>query len=244
MRPIDRIEALREAGSISEDEARQLIAALGEGERSCSVNLPAAELIVTVADVPEPHCEGDEVVLVATPEGVRVEAKRLGLVEGWIGRSFKRPLALTLPPAWALNVDLKAGSVRSSGVATVRGRVLAGSWEVHGASFVDLSSLSGHVTVTLRPQRGEQRIEVGAGDAHLTILPGSSVSLEARVDVGSIDGAAHEAIKIEPGRVGARWSQRFGDAPGDAEGDADGGAKLDVRIKAGRLTLRHQEEHP
>jgi hypothetical protein len=245
MRAEERIAALREAGSISDDEARELLEALadepvaavaGVSERpqTCTLRLAAAEVIVSVSEASEPHCQGEDLLMARTADGVSIEAKRVGLVEGWMGRSTKRPVRIELPRGWGLAVELKAGSVTCTDVASVRGRLLAGSWDVRGASFVDINSVGGDATVVCRPTQGAQRIDLTAGEADVLLLEGSDVSLDAAVDVGDIEAnlgsAAQKALDIERRVVGARASGQIG----------AGVAQLRIRVKAGGLKLRHQ----
>jgi hypothetical protein len=241
----ERIEAMRAAGTITPEEARMLLEAIGEGateptatatepvlepaldappavRRWCTVVLLAGDVEVAVADVAEPELDGGEgLTLVPSDDGVRLQATG----PAGFGRLGLRTLRanLRLPRDWGLALDLKAGDVGVRDVAWVRGRMLAGDLRVFGASWVDLVKLAGDIEAHLCPTEGVQRIEARAGEVSVRILPGADVHVSADVAMGDLKTGF---AVVERG-FGAHTERTYG----------SGRARLTIKLTAGDLQL-------
>jgi hypothetical protein len=199
-----------------------------DGTRWCAIELTAADLSVTAADVTEPVIESDddqEIVITPTHDGVRVGSRRGASLENWIGRLRSLSIDVRLPRDWGLALDLKAGDANVRDVRFVHGRMLAGDLEVRGAEAVDVQKAAGDLTVEFRPTRGRHRIVSKAGDVDVILLPGSHAVVEGSVSIGDLHARGFE---IDRRTVGGQARGRFG----------DGSARVEVRLTAGDLKLR------
>jgi hypothetical protein len=199
-----------------------------DGTRWCAIELTAADVSVTAADVAEPVIESDddqEIVITPTHDGVRIGSRRGAGLESWIGRMRSLSVDVRLPRAWGLALDLKAGTASVRDVRFVHGRMLAGELEVRGAEAVDLSKAAGDLTVEFRPTQGRHRIVSKAGDVDVILLPGSHAVVEGSVSIGDLHARGFE---IDRRTVGGQARGRFG----------DGSARVEVRLTAGDLKLR------
>jgi hypothetical protein len=199
-----------------------------DGTRWCAIELTAADVSVTAADVAEPVIESDddqEIVITPTHDGVRIGSRRGAGLESWIGRMRSLAVDVRLPRAWGLALDLKAGTASVRDVRFVHGRMLAGELEVRGAEAVDLSKAAGDLTVEFRPTQGRHRIVSKAGDVDVILLPGSHAVVEGSVSIGDLHARGFE---IDRRTVGGQARGRFG----------DGSARVEVRLTAGDLKLR------
>jgi hypothetical protein len=243
----ERIEAMRDAGTITPDEARMLLEAIGESAREaptldathgagpvrrwCTVALLAGDVTVEAADIDAPElAEGEGCALAPSDEGVRLQATgpaglgRFGIL---LGQSAVRA-SIRLPRDWGLALDVKAGEVRVRDVPWVRGQMLAGGLHVFGALWVDLVKMAGDVEVHLRPTEGTQRIEARAGEVDVRILPGADAHVSAEVSFGDLEATGFAVV--ERG-VGKHTERTFG----------GGRAQLKVKLTAGDLRLRSEE---
>jgi hypothetical protein len=199
-----------------------------EGTRWCAIDLIAADLSVTSADVAEPVIEADddqEILITPTHDGVRVGSRRGASIDSWIGRMRSLAVDVRLPRDWGLALDLKAGNASVRNVRFVHGRMLAGELDVRGAEAIDVSKAAGDLTVEFRPTQGRHRIVSKAGDVDVTLLPGSHAVVDGSVSIGDLHARGFE---IDRRTVGGQARGRFG----------DGSAHVEVRLTAGDLKLR------
>lgn len=127
--------------------------------------------------------------------------------------SGRNSLKIAVPPDCGVDLSAKAGNIEISGVAFVRGRVVAGNVELEEVEGLDLELKAGNLDATLRLVEGEHRVQVSMGNADIALLRGSSVKLSSKVSMGAID--IDGPIKMGEGR-----------------------ASLDLLVKMGNLDIK------
>lgn len=243
----ERIQALLQAGKITQQEADLLLSALDEGEaaveeaqktmgeqyaapaaadrppeglRWVRVRLMAGQLEARLdPGLERPVVEGSAEV---RPLGEDLEVvpnwSAGGFLHGLLGRTDT--LELRLPPGWGLEVDGKAGQIEAEGIAFLRGRVAVGNVELRAVEGLDLEVTAGNIEGSLLLRDGTHRLRVSMGNAELDLLPGSSVRLNPSVSTGN-----QEIRGFDYGFSGVRQL-------------GDGQASLEVALRMGNLEVR------
>jgi len=242
----ERIQALLQAGKITQQEADLLLSALEEDEAAAEeaektteqyaapaaadrppeglrwvrVGLMAGQLEARLdPDLEQPVVEG--------PAEVRPLGDDLVVVPKWSAWSFLHgslgrtgTLELRLPPGWGLKVDGKAGQIEAEGIAFLRGRVAAGNVELRAVEGLDLEVTAGNIEGSLLLRDGTHRLRVSMGNAELDLLPGSSVRLNPSVSMGN-----QEIRGFDYGLSGVRQL-------------GEGQASLEIALRMGNLEVR------
>ncbi len=245
----ERIQALLQAGKITQQEADLLLSALEEGDaaaqqadqniseavgqaqyappqqpqglRWARVKLTAGQLEARLdPNIQTPVVEGPaEVQQKGADLEVMPETTGGSLLGGLLGRVGS--LELRLPPGWGLEVDSKAAEIEVEGVAFLRGRVAAGNVELKAVEGLDLEVTAGNIEGSLRLHEGQHRLRVSMGNAELDLLPGSSVRLEANVSLGNQEIRGFD-------RTAHGTTRQLG----------EGRAALEVTVRVGNLEVR------
>ncbi|MGK0617443.1 hypothetical protein [Meiothermus cerbereus] len=243
----ERIQALLQAGKITQQEADLLLSALDEGEaaveearktmgeqyaapaaadgqpeglRWVRVRLMAGQLEARLdPGLKRPVVEGSAEV---RPLGEDLEVVPNWFAEGFLHGLLGRTgtLELRLPPGWGLEVDGKAGQIEAEGIAFLRGRVAVGNVELRAVEGLDLEVTAGNIEGSLLLRDGTHRLRVSMGNAELDLLPGSSVRLNPSVSTGN-----QEIRGFDYGSSGVRQL-------------GDGQASLEVALRMGNLEVR------
>jgi hypothetical protein len=198
------------------------------GTRWCTVELTASGLTVMADDVAEPQVEADEaqqIVVTPTDGGLRVTARRGSKVDRWVGRPHALKTSIRLPRGWGVELDVKAGNASVRDVPYVRGRMVAGNLDVHGAEAVDVAMSAGDLSVAFCPSHGRHRIAAKAGDVAVRFLPGSDATIEASASMGRLDVPG--GFDVQRRVVGAHARGRVG----------AGTAHVELRVAAGDLSV-------
>lgn len=96
-------------------------------------------------------------------------------------------LSVYLPAGWAVKLKVTGGDIDITGpIAALRGHVMAGDLKVSETAQLDLTMNAGEADIGLRASSGEHRLRVHVGSAEVRILPGSSLDVNASVNVGNI----------------------------------------------------------
>ncbi|MCS7067507.1 MAG: hypothetical protein RMK51_00680 [Meiothermus sp.] len=240
MSETERIQALLQAGKITQQEADILLAALEEGDtatqqaqatlgeqyaapaswqpeglRWVRVKLTAGQLEARLDEsLQMPVVEGPaEVRSVGADLEVWPETAGEGFF-GLLGRVGS--LELRLPPGWGLEIDGKAAQVEAEGVAFLKGRVAAGNVELQAVEGLDLEVTAGNIDGSLLLREGQHRLRASMGNVELEMLPGSSVCLSPSVSLGNqeirgFDRTANGAARrLGEGRASLEVSVRMG----------------------------------
>jgi len=225
-----------DAPASAEDVATPPVSHATDDVRWLVTEMLAADLLIEVdPNLTEPHLRTNvaDASLEAHGSGWRLRYRAEGTGWSFFGANWSpERIEVLLPPTMGVELDVKAGDVRLSGVSHVRGRMLAGDLSIDGAAYVDIDKKAGDLDIRMRPVQGQQRVIAKAGDVDVTLLPGSDVRVQADVKVGDlrVDGA---------GLLGERTSAGIGQRYGGSLGA--GTAELTVRLTAGSLRLRTQE---
>lgn len=211
----ERIQALLQAGRITQQEADLLLSALEEGDQAARqaqenlgeaqhahpqpsgwrpeglrwvrVRLTAGELEARLdPSLQMPEVEGQaEVRPVGADLEVTPQMVGSSLLGGLLGPMGS--LELRLPPGWGLEMDSKAAQVEAKGIRFLRGRVAAGNLDLEAVEGLDLEVSAGNIDGSLLLREGQHRLRVSMGNAELDLLPGSSVRLSAGVSLGNLE---------------------------------------------------------
>lgn len=206
----ERIQALLQAGKITQQEADLLLSALEEGDTAAQqaqatlgeqytpsaswqpeglrwlrVRLTAGSLEARLdKSLQMPVVEGPaEVRPVGADLEVLPEMSGGSFLGGLLGRMGS--LELRLPPGWGLEVDSKAAQVEAEGIAFLKGRVAAGNVELKAVEGLDLEVTAGNIDGSLLLREGQHRLRASMGNVELDVLPGSSVRLSPSVSLGN-----------------------------------------------------------
>jgi hypothetical protein len=183
------------------------------GLRWLTIKMMAKNLEIRVDEsLSEPQVEGAE--LERDGSGWRIETQKLeGLLSrfgGAVGEAFE--LDIRLPPEVGVSLDAKAGNVEVKDVPFFRGRVAAGNVELTRVRGIDLELKAGNLDAELLLAEGEHRVQVSMGNADVEILRGSSVRINGRASMGSLNMKG-------PSKLG------------------EGKASLDLLVKMGNLDV-------
>jgi|UniRef100_A0A7C3HV12 hypothetical protein len=242
-----RIQALLEAGKITQQEADLLLSALEEGEAAAQqaqavigeqyassgaagwqpeglrwvrLKLTAGQLEARLDPAIEmPVLEGPAEVRRVGPDLEIVPETNTGFLSGLLGRMGR--LELRLPPGWGLEVEGKAAQVEARGIDFLKGRVAVGNVELEAVKGLDLEVTAGNIEGSLLLQEGTHQLRVSMGNAELNLLPGSSVRLSASVSLGN-----QEIRGLERNPNG-----------GDRQ-IGEGRARLEVSVRMGNLEIK------
>lgn len=240
-----RIQALLEAGKITQQEADLLLSALAEGEAAAQqaqavigdqyassgwqpeglrwvrVRLTAGQLEARFDPAIElPVLEGlAEVRRVGADLEIVPETMNAGFLNGLLGRMG--PLELRLPPGWGLEVEGKAAQVEAQGIDFLKGRVAVGNVELEAVKGLDLEVTAGNIEGSLLLLEGTHQLRVSMGNAELDLLPSSSVQLSASVSLGN-----QEIRGLERNPNGG--DRQLG----------EGRARLEVSVRMGNLEIK------
>lgn len=234
----ERIQALLQAGKITQQEADLLLSALGEGEAAVrqaqqAVGEPYApepagwqpegfrwvRVKLTAGQLEARLDRGLERPIVEGPAEVRRAGADLEVVPeqvnlGFLGRMGS--LELRLPPGWGLEINSKAAQIEAQGIEFLKGRLAAGNLELDAVRGLDLEVTAGNVEGSLLLAEGQHRLRVSMGNAELDILPGSSVRLLPSVNLGNQEIKGFErspnggARQLGEGRASLEVSVRMG----------------------------------
>lgn len=251
----ERIQVLLEEGRITQEEADLLLEALAEVEAAeaeaqaeptlpppprSSSGQPARWLRAEVSGrnlevrvdptLSEPKLVG-EAELQARGTDYLLEARHKGPktwhTDQW--NAHERPLIVTLPGGMGLDVDLSAGTLIASDLPYLRAEVRAGNLVGHNLSGIDAEVKAGNLEAELRLTGGQHRVQVKAGNATLSLLPGSDYEAVGDVVMGHFEcGGKHRMDKMR-GMPGKRESFNI------LEGQ--GKARLELLVKMGNLNL-------
>ncbi len=243
-----RIQALLQAGKITQQEADLLLSALEEGESAAQqaqevvgeqyaipgpagwqpeglrwvrVKLTAGQLEARLdPGLEAPVVEGPaEVRRVGADLEVVPEQMNVGFLSGLLGRAGS--LELRLPPGWGLEVDSKAVQVEAQGIDFLKGRVAAGNVELSAVKGLDLEVTAGNIEGSLLLHEGKHQLRVSMGNAELDLLPGSSVRVLPSVSLGN------QEIKGLVRDTNGRGKQL-----------GEGRASLEVSVRMGNLEIK------
>lgn len=192
-----------------------------------NIDMSAGSLRVSVdPTLTEPflECDGHGVsTLDKTEKGWDIFIK--GKTEGGReGRSLSA--TLRVPARCGVALRGKAGTVSLDGVPYLEGTMKAGTLKASDLCGFNLDMSAGTLQLSARLSKGEHRLDMRAGTAVVTLLPGSSVQVEGDVRAGS--------LRLPPGfaknkRIaGADFSGKVG----------EGEATLNLSERAGTLELR------
>lgn len=210
------------------------------GTRWVRVDVVAGDLDVHVdPSLSEPKVTSDsgEATLEATDYGYRVALGGKG--EGFFLRNLEGPLAgllagrgrpgdveLTLPAGFGIDLVMTTGDVDLHGVPYLRGSLSAGDLDAYGLEGIDLSSLAGDVSVSLRASSGRHRILNTAGELEVVLLPGSDVTVNGDVSIGEV-------------KAGPEFTTGRRLMSGTVTGTLGTGvARLDLKVTAGTIKLK------
>lgn len=242
-----RIQALLQAGKITQQEADLLLSALEEGEAAAQqaqetvgaqyarpetegwqpeglrwvrVKLTAGQLEAQLDPALEvPVVEGSAEVRTVGRDLEIVPEMNAGFLSDLLGRMGT--LELRLPPGWGLEVEGKAAQVEAQGIDFLKGRVAVGSVELEAVKGLDLEVTAGNIEGSLLLQEGTHQLRVSMGNAELDLLPGCSVRLSASVSLGN------QEIK------GLERNPNGGDRQ-----LGEGRARLEVAVRMGNLEIK------
>ncbi|WP_036198963.1 hypothetical protein [Meiothermus ruber] len=243
-----RIQALLEAGKITQQEADLLLSALEEGEAAAQQaqavigeqyassgaagwqpeGLRWVRLKLTAGQLEARLDPAIELPVLEGPAEVRREGADLeivpetlnaGFLNGLLGRMGR--LELRLPPGWGLEVEGKAAQVAARGIDFLKGRVAVGHVELEAVKGLALEVTAGNIEGSLLLQEGTHQLRVSMGNAELNLLPGSSVRLSASVSLGN-----QEIRGLERNPNG-----------GDRQ-IGEGRARLEVSVRMGNLEIK------
>jgi hypothetical protein len=198
------------------------------------IDMLAGDLEVRVDEsISEPEAEGDAVF---EREGddfhlQKVSSETTGdWVEQLVARFKTHDLKLRIPPGYGLNLQMKAGDVKLTGLPYLKANLLAGDLKADELEGVDLGMSAGDVSLGLRLKEGRHRITATAGDVRVKLLPGSSVRVDGVVSIGkaSLKGSFDKTQK----GIGERFNGVFG----------DGEAELKLKLSTGNLRLGMADE--
>ncbi|AEB12416.1 hypothetical protein [Marinithermus hydrothermalis] len=236
-----RIHALLEEGRISEAEARLLLEAL-EGEPEAArrelcwarIQVRAGNLEITQDPaLDQPRVEGAATIQ-AVPDGIRVtdraKAREGGGLLRWIGALKDRRVHLYLPLGWGVVLEEVTGNVEADRLPYLKGSLRTGNLEVDELGGLELSVRTGNVELELCLSEGQHRLELGTGNAELTLLPGSSVTLEGAVGVGRVEASG--AFEAQGKGMGRSVAGRVG----------EGKAVFKAHVRMGNLELEVCDE--
>ncbi len=210
------------------------------GTRWVRVDVVAGDLDVHVdPGLSEPKVTSDsgEATLEATDYGYRVALGGKG--DGSFLRNLEGPLAgllagrgrpgdvkLTLPAGFGIDLVMTTGDVDLHGVPYLRGSLSAGDLDAYGLEGIDLSSLAGDVSVSLRASSGRHRILNTAGELKVVLLPGSDVTVKGDVSIGEV-------------KAGPEFTTGRRLMSGTVTGTLGTGiARLDLKVTAGTIKLQ------
>lgn len=207
----ERIQALLQAGKITQQEADLLLSALEEGETATRQaqqtvgeqyaapptgwqpeGLRWVQVKLTAGQLEARLDESLQMPLVEGPAEVRPVGADLEVWPEMVGGSFLGgllgrvgSLELRLPPGWGLEVDGKAAQVEARGIPYLKGRVAAGNVELQAVEGLDLDVMAGNIEGSLLLKEGQHRLRASMGNVELDLLPGSSVRLSPSVSMGN-----------------------------------------------------------
>jgi hypothetical protein len=202
-----------------------------KGQKWLELDLLAGNVRVQVdPGASEPMYRG-EYRLEHTKDGMRIAQEGQGFLEGVLGGARTNDLDLRLPADWALRLNVKAGNVDITGpLRQLAGRVHAGDVDIEEVHAIDLRLSAGNLRTGLLLQPGKHRISSSAGNLHAKLLPGSSVTVDGRVQLGGIK--ADMPLEYTQRGLGATAHGRIGQGDGEAE--------LKLRLSAGDLRIGWQ----
>lgn len=198
------------------------------------IDMLAGDLDVRVDEsLSEPEAEGDA-VFDRDGDDYRLQKEPMETAGDWVEQLVARfkthDLKLRIPAGYGLNLHMKAGDVKLTGLPYLRANLLAGDLKADELRGVDLSMSAGDVSLGLRLKEGHHRIAATAGDVRVKLLPGSSVRIDGAVSIGkaSLKGPFEQT----PKGIGERFTGIFG----------DGSAELKLKLSAGNLRLGPADE--
>jgi hypothetical protein len=247
----ERIQALLQAGKITQQEADLLLSALEEGDQAARqaqeslgetqyappssawqpeglrwvrVRLTAGELEARLdPSLQMPVAEGSaEVRQVGADLEVTPNMVSSSLLGGLLGPMGS--LELRLPPGWGLELDSKAAQVEVQKISFLKGRVAAGNVELEAVEGLDLEVSAGNIDGSLLLCEGQHRLRVSMGNAELDLLPGSSVRLSSGVSLGNLEVKGFSRSHAADGS--------------EVRQVGDGRASLEVFVRMGNLEVK------
>lgn len=127
-----------------------------------------------------------------------------------------------------LEVKAFAGDVDVQGVTgSVHIDLSAGDIKLRDASQFEITSKAGNIKVNTKLENGESKVTGLAGDIEVSLEPGSSVSLKARVQAGDVGAKGFILSQTDKRVTGGSLEGRLG----------AGRAKLEVSLSAGDVDV-------
>lgn len=219
----ERIQALLQAGKITQQEADLLLSAVegqtadqAQDEQYAPSALRWARVKLTAGRLEARLDQGLKTPVVEGPAEVHRVGADLEILPGPVGGGFLSgllgSLELRLPPGWGLEIESKAAEVEATGIHFLKGRVAAGNVELEAVRGLDLEVTAGNIEGSLLLHEGEHRLRVSMGNAEVELLPGSSVRLLPSVRLGNqeIRGFAHDTRQLGEGRARLEVSVQMG----------------------------------
>jgi hypothetical protein len=196
----------------------------------------AGDLHIRVdASIREPVVDNhDDVTFVPEGDNYRVKfpadfGQPQGFLENFIAKVRRGDLSVRVPEGYGVDLNLKAGDVTLEGVAHLRGVVLAGDVDASQLKSIDFTLRAGDFDASLLLTEGEHAITASAGDLDITLLPGSSVTIDGDVNIG--DASYPSSFSRKKRLVGQAFHGQIG----------GGQAKLSINLSAGDISVRSSE---
>lgn len=222
-----------------------------ESLRWVRIEMLAGDLGVSVDDtISEPVASSDqdyEPEVETTPDGFRVslQPKEGGFIDRMLSGFRSGRVELRIPVGYGAEIAATAGDIDLDGVPYLRGKMTAGDLTAVGLRGIDFTTMAGDVELGLTLTSGEHRIAATAGEVSLKFGADSHVQVNGSVSIGQIESRLPGFEATRQG-LGQRFSANLGgsadddsgtEAAADASQGAESGAKLDVRVATGELTL-------
>lgn len=169
-----------------------------------------------------------------TPEGARAgmfagDEGQANIMDRLIDGFRNASLKVRIPTDWGVRFDVKGGDIDIEGpVAAVIGTLAAGDLEIKDTRAVDVNVIAGEAEVGLRADSGEHRVRVRVGTAEVRVLPGSSLNVDAGVNIGSIRAPGLNSVSSGIGMKAA----------GLIDNGGTGSGNLSIEVVTGEAELK------
>jgi hypothetical protein len=188
------------------------------------------------AAISEPVVDNhDDVTFVQEGENYRLNfpsdfGELQGFLDNFISRVRRANLTIRVPENYGVDLHLKAGDVTLLNVPYLKGVVMAGDVEASNLRAIDFTMRAGDFDASLLLTDGVHAVTSSAGDLSITLLPGSSVTIDGDVNIG--DASYPKSFSRKKRMVGQAFHGQIG----------DGEARLNINLSAGDISVRSGED--
>lgn len=187
------------------------------------------------ASISEPVVDNhDDVTFVQEGDNYRLNfpsdfGEPQGFLDNFISRVRRANLTIRVPENYGVDLHLKAGDVTLLNVPYLKGVVMAGDVEASNLRAIDFTMRAGDFDASLLLTEGVHAVTSSAGDLSLTLLPGSSVTIDGDVNIG--DASYPKSFSRKKRMVGQAFHGQIG----------EGEARLNINLSAGDISVRSGE---